>query len=683
MSSTPSQQALVETLARMQREIDDLKRGTRTPQLPHSALGPGQHIAIVDTEGRTAGRIGYQPDGGIGIVPDPGTGDPPPRPSTPQVAGGPSGVIAVWDGRLIDDDGDLPLPSTFDHVSVHVIEGDDEAFEPTAATFVGTIPRAGGAFPVVPLPVGQVHTVRLVAVTTSGVEGAPSEAATGTPEAVGGVPEPGSITEVELADDSVTAPKVRAEAIEAWHIVAQAIETGHLQAQAVTAAKLAAEIVLASRLIAGNPGADRVEIDGDGLRGYNDNNELIFAIADGDAVFSGTVTGSEITGSRILMGAAPDPHGAVEETPTGVQVRVQHGGHLAQLRAAADQANFLAVRDSANPSTPAAGFSTTPTGVQFVLDSSLSSADGLPSVTGHASATSAQLALWSVRNSLTDARAVHIATPGGASSLWEADSGAAVQAVAQPSWSGIFTTPEDSTAGQPIAAPGSIYAFRRAATDAPTLSFQSPMSETGPGAGRRSIIHVEGANTARPHTIINSAARRHYLQGEVVDGATDTADGVVELASTHSLYAPRHHTTRTDMEAQPTQNSVGGQYVDFTISQMPSRTFTTSWSGLTRIIIQMCGINYRTDAATIALGFRLSGTGAVPAALARSAMARSAGPAATAGRPAFQVVDLDLVGNATYTLTPAWRISGNNWPWGEMHSFDLSYQNSIIIEPLM
>src|SRR5699024_11719047 len=119
--------------------------------------------------------------------------------------------------------------------------------------------------------------------------------------------------------------------------------------------------------------------------------------------------------------------------------------------------------------------------------------------------------------------------------------------------------PPASTVGEPDASAGVLYAFRRSSSDAPTLSIQSPMSTSGPGAGKRSIVHVEGANTGRSSTVINHAARQHYFQGELVDGDTDTTtSGGVQLAPTHSIAAPYHAPATTAVTTEPTATSPRG-----------------------------------------------------------------------------------------------------------------------------
>lgn len=415
-----------------------------------------------------------------------------------------------------------------------------------------------------------------------------------------------------------------------------------------------------------------MELDENGLRGYDADDALVFAIDDtGNAIFTGNITGSEISGSRILMGTPGGGTGTIEELSGAVRVLVTAaGGQRAQMSASADQTQ-LAVWAGASAAAPMGGLIAQPDVVALTLQS--------------------------VGNDPTAPYSQHGVVSGEAIGLWRAGTESAVQIRATATSASMLLTASDAADPADQQGSGFLFANRSATDDIAAVSLQSPRWEQAgsPASLRRSVLFAEGANTGRPYTRITQAARRVLVMGEATGGAYDTtSDGALELASTHSIRAPRHHTARTDMVSLPTQDSPpsGAPFVDFTTAQMPPVTFKTSWSGRTRFIIQMCGINWRTNASTIALGFHLAGAGTVPAALVRAAMARSAGTTMTAGRPAFQIVDLDLIGNSTYTLTPAWRISGSNAPWPSddpeddvdaRQLFDLAYQNSIIIEPLM
>ncbi|WP_206281514.1 hypothetical protein, partial [Streptomyces prasinopilosus] len=203
------------------RKIADLEarlaRVENSPRLSHAALD-NANIVVKDQAGAVRGRIGMQPDGTIGLIAVDGPA--PTAPTAPVVTSTIGGLRVVWDGTLASGQ---PLPADFDHVAVHV--STTAAFTPSAATYAGTITRAGdgGMLPVLPLPYVP-HYVRLTAVNTSAVAGDPSEETTATPIKVDGP---------DLKAGSVTA--------------------GAIQAGAVTAEKLEAILQLVTRLVAGNP----------------------------------------------------------------------------------------------------------------------------------------------------------------------------------------------------------------------------------------------------------------------------------------------------------------------------------------------------------------------------------------------------------------------------------------------
>lgn len=262
----PTARDLAKVLKRLETRITDLERGARTSQLQHASL-TGTAIAVYDEDGVTPrGAIGIQPDGTLGLV---AVGGPPPgAPTAPVVTPALGGLSVVWDGAL--DDG-TALPADFDHVAVHVTT--EDGFTPAPATFAGTITKAGegGRLPVTPLPY-QAHYVRLLGVNTSGVNGAASAQTAATPAKVDGP---------DLTAGSVTA--------------------GTIAAGAITAEKLEAVLALVTRIVAGDPAGSRVELNEDGLRVYNSSGDLTvrFDGATGDAVFTGAITGSTITGSLI------------------------------------------------------------------------------------------------------------------------------------------------------------------------------------------------------------------------------------------------------------------------------------------------------------------------------------------------------------------------------------------------
>lgn len=641
-------------LARMDAEIATLRRGlVRTPQLGQSSLEPGEALEVRDADGRVRGRLGWQADGSVGYVTE--GGDPPSAPTVPVVAPAPVGLMVQWDGALADG---LALPSDFDHVSVHVSQ--QSGFTPSQATFQGTIPRVGGVCPVVPLEVGTTYYVVLVGVTTGGVEGVPSAEASGVPESVGGVPGPGSITETEIADDAISTPKLQALAVNAAKIAADAINAGHIQAGAVTAGKLAAEIVLGSRIIAGDPAGSRVELDTGGLRGYNADNMLVFAIdASGSALFSGDIVGAEITGSRMQVGQLPGGIGAIEAIGDAAQNTVTASTNArAQLRAGPTQAEFSGFSDVTDPSTPATGFLALPGTVQFALNS-VNDDPLSPGVYG-------------------------IAVPQGAWLTAQAERGVAtsqaVSLVADAAGARVRIVPPKSAVGGADADDGLLTGIRQAGTDSPLVSLQSPTVTSGAGAGRRALLHVMGSNGDNlPVGRLTYWANRHQFRNDSAGSVEQTDDGFVWITDQLSIYASRHTPKTSALITNPAFGTTGA-YVDFTAAQWPAIPFKTSWSGMTRVAIMTAGINHQTANSSLAVGFRVSGGATVPAALSRSAYLRSRGAGVNEPIPAYAEFILDLPGNTDCVLTPAWRISGGS---SSTTSFYQTLANVITVEPLM
>lgn len=647
---------LTEELARTQAEVRTLRRGARRPQLGRSSIDSGA-LEVRDPEtGATRLRLGYQPDGSVGVVPE--GGDPPPEPTTPSVEPIGSGLSVRWDGRLL---GGVALPGDFDHVNVYVSR--ESGFTPTGGTFQGTIHRDGGSLPVAPLEVGVRHYARLVGVGTGGVQGPPSEQSSGVPESVTDI-EPGSITETEIADDAISTPKIQAEAIQALHIAAEQIEAGHIQAAAVTASKLEADLVLGTRIIAGTPGGARVELDGSGLRGYTGSDQLAFAIDDqGNATFSGVITGSQIFGSSIHITSPEGAEGQMAAVDEQVMTRMYSAdGSRAQLIATDEAAEFSAWGDPDSGTGPAGGMTAWPS--QIALN------------------------LYSDTSAIASAPMSYIqASPGQAYAGWAAGTGSEVRIRAIADWCGISVAPPQASDPDDHQTEGMIYG-QRLSSDLATLTLAGPQWWQ-PGHEpheRRALVFMEGARPERPYTRVAHHARVHRFGPEYLgqgQGYDYDNDGSVQLASTHSLSAPRHAPVRTDMSSQPTADSTG-DWVDFTSSQMPPITWRTGASGRVRVTVQTCAINNRTNASTISLSFRLSGASTVPESLARAAMVRSTGSssAASSARQSGQVVYLDLPADSEVTLTPSWRISGSGHPWDGVQAFDLNYQNSIIVENL-
>ena len=615
---------LTQAILRLQTRVDTLQKGGRGGQLANSSLEEGQVIEVRDDTGAVRRRWGWI-NGAVGEVTE--GGDPVNAPSVPLLTPSLGGVRVTWDGLLAVDE---EIPADFDHMAVHV--STSSGFTPSAATFVGNIRRAGegGMLPVVPLPYVP-HYVALVPVTTGGVQGVPSAEAVATPLQTSGI---------DLQADSV--------------------EAVHIKAGAVEADKLEAILVLASTIVAGIPGAARVEMDQDGLRGYNTSNALIFAIdSSGNAVFSGDITASEITGSRFSLTSSSGATAEIAEDTGTVRTRVVSGaGQRSQMLANATQAEFSAWSDPSTPGNPVGAFLATDTLAVLTLQSA--SSDG------------------------TQPWAELTALDGQARGRWYSGStGSEVLIRALPDHSSILLSAPKATDPNDLQGPGFIFT-QRYANDIAATSVQSPVwSEEGGLDAWRSMLHVEGARPDRAYTVMGYAASRHLFQQQwnMDTEARDTADGVVELASTHSISAERHRPASSSLGTPPTWTSpTTGSYVDFTGGEWPAIAFKTGWSGLVEITILMAAQNPNSDASSISVGFRLSGSSSLAADLSRCALVRSLGTGINATSQAQASYVLQLNGNADYTLTPAYRLS--SWNGTRPAFWDSALPNTITVRAL-
>lgn len=623
--------ALARELRSTQMDVERLRRGRRGPQLGYSSIDSG---ALEVRDGETVrARIGWLPDGTVGMITE--GGDPVSAPTTPIVTPSLGGLRVTWDGTL---SGDLAIPGDFDHMAVHV--STTSGFTPSAATYVGSIRRAGegGMLPVVPLPYVP-HYVVLVPVTTGGVQGVPSAEATATPLQTSGI---------DLQADSV--------------------EAVHIKAGAVEADKLEAVLALVTTIIAGIPGAARVEMDQDGLRGYNASNELIFAIdSAGNAVFSGDIVASEISGSRMVVGTAPGPTGVIEGDANVVTQRVRVGNMTAQLVAssASNQSAFTATSDATSPSSPLAGFAATAGSVSFAIDSSASTADGLPSITGLANSTLSQLAVWSKRNDVAEPMATLTATTTETSGAWTSPGGGQVRLVADSGSASVrLSGPSAATNSFKW---GRVYGID-GASGTRALSLRSPNADAD---NLRSTIVLEGASPSRTSSRAIIYARELVLTNEIDGDALASGTAQVRLASGVYLNAPAHAPVRTDMVSWPASLAAAGSWHAFPSGNYPAVNFTTGPSGRVRITITAALGNNTGTTTTIHIGAALSGASSVSAAVGRAWTARG-----VLMQSCSRVLYLDLVPNGTYTLTPSY-----NYSSGTVNVYT-TFEHSIVAEPL-
>lgn len=287
--TTPSQNdraainRLSEQLVSMQADIDMLKRSLGTPRLAHSSIEDG-YLQFNDADGNPRLAIGRTPDGTF--APIHGNGPPPPTPSAPGVTPILGGLDAYWDGTFIG----AAKPNDFSHVLIYC-SPDGPGFVVSDANLFGSLQR-GGTHPVVPLEAVE-HWVKLVAVSTSGVESDPSPASSAVPEeAVAGEILDGAVTEIKLADDAVTQAKIAAGAVGTTEIAGESVDLSKLADGSVDATKIVAGAVGENALAVDAVTADQI------LAGAVGTNELA-----ANSVVAGKIAADSVESTHIVAGA--------------------------------------------------------------------------------------------------------------------------------------------------------------------------------------------------------------------------------------------------------------------------------------------------------------------------------------------------------------------------------------------
>lgn len=347
-------------IANLKRAVAALQRGAQTAQLRNSSIVNGS-LKIVGPAGEVT-WVGTQKDGKNAVVTE--AAPPPPIPAGLTLTPGPLALTAAWDGTFEgglvrpsdfdhveihlatalatatasgDTDGTYLVCADADATDVqlgdtvrisrgdtavdnlmHTVTLEESAFGFTnihldppapalltgdvlqvidvgAATRMGTLNRAG-SMTISPLE-EVVHHAVLVAVNTSGTKSAASNSVAATP---GPAVAPGTITETEIADDSISSPKIQTEALIARHFSVDSVLAGAIAAGQITAEHLEAVLQLVNKLIAGDPATTRIEIDPSGIIAY------VSGAADdgsgdaGDAVI--TFNLSTLDGSLSIVG---------------------------------------------------------------------------------------------------------------------------------------------------------------------------------------------------------------------------------------------------------------------------------------------------------------------------------------------------------------------------------------------
>ncbi|MFB7327130.1 hypothetical protein [Streptomyces sp. NPDC056190] len=311
-------------IAALERLVRDLARSSR---LANSSIENGS-LSVYDELGLLRGSWGLQDDGTIGMAAV--NGPPPPVPSTPTITSVLGGVAVTWNGSFADGS---DAPADFSYVEVHFSPTADFADDKLFAAFYSA---TGGTMTV---PAGGPLWVRLVCVSTSGVESEPSQVAgpTGPLPVVAQEVLDGIVNELSLADGAVTRAKLEAGAVDRTVLADGAVTTPKLVAGQIEGLVLAVGTVNADRLVAASITAAQVKalsLTGD---------RLAFNTVTADQLATGTITAasgviSSIDASVITVGkikASQLDAGAVDgKTITGAIVRaVRPNGSVAALMA--------------------------------------------------------------------------------------------------------------------------------------------------------------------------------------------------------------------------------------------------------------------------------------------------------------------------------------------------------------
>lgn len=187
----------------LKRRLEQVQKGQR---YAHGGSVENAAITVNDGAGSIRTIVGLQGDGTVGVQAV--NGPPPPQPSAPIVAPDLGGVKVSWDGLFA---GGAIIPMDWQRVEVHA--SILAIYDPIPATLVSTIETAQGG--TVRVPCDTPVYVRLVARSASGTA-SPASATVGPfgPDPV--VAEDivdGIVTTLKLADEAVTAAKVKVGAI--------------------------------------------------------------------------------------------------------------------------------------------------------------------------------------------------------------------------------------------------------------------------------------------------------------------------------------------------------------------------------------------------------------------------------------------------------------------------------------
>lgn len=182
----PVTAGIIRTLTRKVTGLEGRVRSiARASQARHRSVEGGTQ-SLYDEDDELRAVVGQLADGAYGVATF--GGEVPPIPSAPLVAPTPDGVTITWDG--FDAGDEQGWPENFARVRVHqsTLPGDP----PDAENIIGSFESSAGGAMTIAHPSDVTTFVYFVAVTTSGLESAPSVEV----EATGGqysVPQSGSL----------------------------------------------------------------------------------------------------------------------------------------------------------------------------------------------------------------------------------------------------------------------------------------------------------------------------------------------------------------------------------------------------------------------------------------------------------------------------------------------------------
>jgi hypothetical protein len=332
---------LVYALGKMQKRIEDLEKGARSPQLGNSSLDLDSTRGYIPLRqnGVERGRIGRQPDGTVAFT-SVNNSTPPGIPFPPICEPLLAGIRVTCNGIPGEQ------PHDFSHVKVYC-----------DGIHVGNISQLPGRYIVSPLSY-ESHGFQLSSVNLSGTESDPTDFQFATPNkavgtditdgiidalkiadeaitaakiAVGAVTNTkigplavdltkladGSVDATKLLDDAVTSDKIAAAAVVAEAIASNAIIAGKIAAGTITTAEIAALTIQAGNIAADAIAAGKIAADAVTAREIQAlavtadklaaNSVLAGAIAAG-AITADKLAAELILASRIIIGDPDDWH---------------------------------------------------------------------------------------------------------------------------------------------------------------------------------------------------------------------------------------------------------------------------------------------------------------------------------------------------------------------------------------